>query len=202
MLEELQTVLFKQRTIERRDKKYLQKIIDDNSIPNRGLDTRLFGERIEVIKKEEIKEETEIPIGESICPRQLFDSKDWPGIHLSEIELNPEGILNGKRSMQKPPYSYAILIKKALLESKDGQLTLSAIYKWIKDNFSYYKTADPAWQNSIRHNLSLNKMFQKVKRPSSDPGKGGFWKINSEFQSPPVKNRREKENTRNVSVTM
>ncbi|XP_038064288.1 forkhead box protein J1-B-like [Patiria miniata] len=77
----------------------------------------------------------------------------------------------------KPPYSYATLIWMAMKASKKNKITLSAIYKWITENFKYYQTADPSWQNSIRHNLSLNKCFMKVPRRKDEPGKGGFWQI-------------------------
>ncbi|KAF7659074.1 hypothetical protein LDENG_00003710 [Lucifuga dentata] len=77
----------------------------------------------------------------------------------------------------KPPYSYATLICMAMQASKKTKITLSCIYKWITDNFCYYRHADPTWQNSIRHNLSLNKCFIKVPRQKDEPGKGGFWKI-------------------------
>lgn len=72
----------------------------------------------------------------------------------------------------KPPYSYATLICMAMQASKATKITLSAIYKWITDNFCYFRHADPTWQNSIRHNLSLNKCFIKVPREKDEPGKG------------------------------
>ncbi|KAM9744859.1 forkhead box protein J1-A [Menidia menidia] len=81
----------------------------------------------------------------------------------------------------KPPFSYATLICMAMQAAKGAKLTLAAIYRWITDNFCYYRHADPTWQNSIRHNLSLNKCFIKVPRGKGEPGKGGFWRIDPAY---------------------
>ncbi|XP_051499531.1 forkhead box protein J1-like [Apus apus] len=77
----------------------------------------------------------------------------------------------------KPPYSYASLICMAMEASGEPQIPLSAIYRWITDNFCYFRHANPTWQNSIRHNLSSNKCFIRVPREKDEPGKGGFWKM-------------------------
>ena len=77
----------------------------------------------------------------------------------------------------KPGHSYAMLIGMAILRSPHRRLTLSQIYKWISDNYSFYSPQDAGWQNSIRHNLSLNKAFIKQERPKDDPGKGNYWAI-------------------------
>jgi len=80
----------------------------------------------------------------------------------------------------KPPYSYATLILLAINSTQEKRMTLQDIYKWIEDNFPYYKNCKKAWKNSIRHNLSLHSFFLKAHRPSSLPGKGSYWCISPE----------------------
>ncbi|XP_072167783.1 forkhead box protein K2-like isoform X2 [Diadema setosum] len=81
------------------------------------------------------------------------------------------------RDETKPPYSYAQLIVQAIMSAQDKQLTLSGIYSYITKTYPYYRTADKGWQNSIRHNLSLNRYFIKVPRSQEEPGKGSFWRL-------------------------
>ncbi|RUP50488.1 fork head domain-containing protein [Jimgerdemannia flammicorona] len=85
-----------------------------------------------------------------------------------------------KDPRDKPPYSYATLIAQAILSSAERKLTLNEIYLWISERYKFYKVGDHGWQNSIRHNLSLNKAFVKLERqpvPGSNIGKGSHWTV-------------------------
>jgi hypothetical protein len=67
----------------------------------------------------------------------------------------------------------------AFRNSDTGHLPVNDIYNFIVENFPYYKTAKDGWKNSIRHNLSLNKCFEKIENPLNGSKKGCLWGLNS-----------------------
>ncbi|KIW88720.1 uncharacterized protein Z519_10766 [Cladophialophora bantiana CBS 173.52] len=132
---------------------------------------------------------------EATPPAQTADGKSQRGVFDSKMPMSP---MYGRGMMMestqeidysrdsakdlKPPFSYATMIAQAIFSSEEEKLTLSNIYSFIADKYAFYRHSNSGWQNSIRHNLSLNKAFQKVPRRTDEPGKGMKWQIAPEFR--------------------
>lgn len=81
----------------------------------------------------------------------------------------------------KPPFSFSSLIFMAIENCQSKALPVKEIYAWIVQHFPYFKTAPTGWKNSVRHNLSLNKCFQKVEK-AANLGKGSLWMVEPQYR--------------------
>ncbi|RXG55621.1 Forkhead box protein P4, partial [Armadillidium vulgare] len=86
-----------------------------------------------------------------------------------EIQRNREFY---KNTEVRPPFTYASLIRQAIIEAPDKQLTLNEIYNWFQNTFAYFRRNAATWKNAVRHNLSLHKCFMRVENV-----KGAVWTV-------------------------
>ncbi|KAK2857756.1 hypothetical protein Q7C36_005675 [Tachysurus vachellii] len=75
----------------------------------------------------------------------------------------------------RPPFTYASLIRQAILESPERQLTLNEIYNWFTRMFAYFRRNAATWKGAVRTNLSLHKCFVRV-----EDDFGSFWTVDNE----------------------
>ncbi|XP_025106714.1 forkhead box protein P2-like isoform X2 [Pomacea canaliculata] len=87
----------------------------------------------------------------------------------TEIQRNREFY---KTTDVRPPFTYASLIRQAIVESPHRQLTLNEIYQWFQATFAYFRRNEATWKNAVRHNLSLHKCFMRVENV-----KGAVWTV-------------------------
>ncbi|KAH6917022.1 hypothetical protein BKA70DRAFT_1251152 [Coprinopsis sp. MPI-PUGE-AT-0042] len=90
----------------------------------------------------------------------------------------------------RPQHTLPVILRCAILGSPRKRLTIREIYGAMEDKYSYYKSAGPTWKQSVRHHLSLNRLFERQPRPVTDPGFGSYWTVN--LTAPPGTKRPRK----------
>uniref|UniRef100_A0A8C9TDK8 Forkhead box P4 n=1 Tax=Scleropages formosus TaxID=113540 RepID=A0A8C9TDK8_SCLFO len=111
----------------------------------------------------------------SVGPIRRRNSDKYCTPIASELAQNCEFYKNAD---VRPPFTYASLIRHAILEAPDRQLTLNEIYNWFTRMFAYFRRNTATWKNAVRHNLSLHKCFVRVENV-----KGAVWTVDEvEYQ--------------------
>ncbi|KAK7465488.1 hypothetical protein VKT23_005464 [Stygiomarasmius scandens] len=90
----------------------------------------------------------------------------------------------------RPQHTLPVILRCAILGSPKQRLTIREIYAAMEGKYAYYRTAGPTWKQSVRHHLSLNRLFERQPRPVTDPGFGSYWTVN--LAAPPGTKRPRK----------
>lgn len=96
---------------------------------------------------------------------------------------NPDQQTGVNDETTKPPYSFANLVKKAILSSPTKRMTCHQIYHWIRISFAYHKKSGDKLKVKVTNALSSNKgIFVIVPNTvgmAQGPkgGRGSYWTV-------------------------
>ena len=101
-----------------------------------------------------------VPVSNQQLPARKVIIKNPPGFSHHQSSTPRREPREDKSN--KPSFSYKELIMLAIYSDPNESICLNDVYNNIRYWFPYYQDQSPgSWQNSIRHNLSLNKCFRR-----------------------------------------
>ncbi|KAH7886033.1 hypothetical protein F5I97DRAFT_1877181 [Phlebopus sp. FC_14] len=90
----------------------------------------------------------------------------------------------------RPQHTLPVILRCAILGKKYTPA--------MENKYSYFRSAGPTWKQSVRHHLSLNRLFERQPRPVTDPGFGSYWTVN--LSAPPGTKRPRKRGKTSKTV--
>ncbi|EEH18758.2 hypothetical protein PABG_01077 [Paracoccidioides brasiliensis Pb03] len=102
-----------------------------------------------------------------------------PSVEFNNLQLNPDSATPSAANIPsdretgngKANNTYSRLIYRALQSAPDNKMALRELYRWFEKNTNKVKSSDlKGWQNSVRHNLSMNAAFEGMDITSSPNG--------------------------------
>uniref|UniRef100_A0A8C2LEP4 Fork-head domain-containing protein n=1 Tax=Cricetulus griseus TaxID=10029 RepID=A0A8C2LEP4_CRIGR len=105
-------------------------------------------------------------------PARRRSSHEFSSPICSELAQNHDFY---KNVAVRPPFTYASLIRQAILESPDRQLTLKEICNWITRMFAFFRGKTDNWKKVVSQNLSMHECFVKV-----ETVKGAVWTVDEQ----------------------
>lgn len=113
----------------------------------------LQGLEVDVLSSEELLMTRHPSTVSPTAASPLLNVDDVPGAYsVSPRDISEDASTTGAR-LDEP---YAKLIYRAFMSQPDYTMSLQDIYQWFRDNTTKAVSAKGGWQNSIRHNLSMN----------------------------------------------
>ena len=87
------------------------------------------------------------------------------------------------RVKNKPNLSYASMIVLAIDSVPERQMTAREIFVYMQKQWpNAFRSWQVSWKNSVRHNLSMNDCFAKVKKEAGKKALGHKWTLTGEWQ--------------------
>ncbi|KAI5269428.1 hypothetical protein E4T47_07138 [Aureobasidium subglaciale] len=118
---------------------------------------------------------------DSTSDEYAYSRRQWTDSPIPDEVHTLEDTGEADDSLENSDPCYAELLRQALMEKEDDHtMLLKDLYEWVRTHSS--KAQDPSnkgWQNSVRHNLSMNAAFERVPPPNQEAGtkKTSYWRL-------------------------
>ncbi|KAJ5888215.1 hypothetical protein N7495_008256 [Penicillium taxi] len=114
----------------------------------------------------------------SVSSSPISMSSQYSAAHPMEGLSPATAPVDEEEQVSDLPYSH--LIYQALESKPDKRMPLQEIYSWFEKNTNKGGRDHKGWQNSIRHNLSMNAGFEAIREDGNGKRTVSYWRLTDE----------------------